>query len=502
MIARKSALIIGTNIVNAVLGYVGLFFITRFMSPEAYGIVSFAFSFVALFTIFGDLGFDNAHIKRVSEGGDLGQKIGTYLVTKAGLAGLMASLTIGAIFFWKIVLNGGFETSLHETAVYIMVVYHVIRLFAISLTHTFRARKEIAKSEIPLLFETIGRVAITVYVALSGLGVLALAFSYIVGDFLLVVSSVYLFRRYPIQKPSKKYFKSYASFSLPLIVVVSGSLIIRNTDKVFIQLFLSAADVGYYTAAFMIANFVAMFAQSVGILLFPSYSELHTNQDIDGIRTLTYQAERYLSLIVSPMVFGIIALSPAIAKILLSNWISTVNILRVLPAIGIIIALSQPYAMQVIGMNRPTIARNKMIIIILINIVLNFILIPKEIAGMDFPFAGLGGMGAALATISAYASGLVYNRYVALKLTKTKGNIRIILHLLSGGIMGLILYYLDSLFLINNIFYLLAAGGLGIAMYFGVLYLLNEFSKEDFWFFIRILHIRKMWKYIQQEISN
>ena len=63
MIARKSALIIATEILDAILAYVALFFITRYMDPGDYGILAFALGFVALFTIFGKFGFPKMGIK-------------------------------------------------------------------------------------------------------------------------------------------------------------------------------------------------------------------------------------------------------------------------------------------------------------------------------------------------------------------------------------------------------------------------------------------------------
>ena len=127
MIARKSALIVAINIVNGILGYVGLFFIARYMAPGDYGIIGFALGFVGLFLVLGNLGFDAAHVKRISEGKRLDECIGTYFFIKMGLAGLFASVTIGAILFWKFVLNRGFESPAHESAVYIMLVCFVDR---------------------------------------------------------------------------------------------------------------------------------------------------------------------------------------------------------------------------------------------------------------------------------------------------------------------------------------------------------------------------------------
>ncbi|RKX94787.1 MAG: flippase, partial [Spirochaetes bacterium] len=143
-------MIIFIQLLNALLGYIALKFIATYMSPWEYGVIGFAYGFVALFSIFGKLGFDQAHIKRVSEGKDLGKCIATFAVTKTLLAGVMASIVIISIAIWKFLLHRGFESPLHEQAIYIMLVYFFLLTITQSFISTFNARKESAKAQIPL----------------------------------------------------------------------------------------------------------------------------------------------------------------------------------------------------------------------------------------------------------------------------------------------------------------------------------------------------------------
>lgn len=502
MLARKSALIIATNVANGILGYVAIFFITRYMSPNSYGIMSFAYSFVALFTIIAQAGFDNAHIKRVSEGKDLGRCIGTFMVIRAGLTGLMVVVTVVSILIWTHIMGRGFETSTHELAVYVMLGYWVLHMLGVGITRTFRARREIVKEQIPLLFETLVRVAVTIYVALAGYGAIALVLTYIIGDIVFFLLTLYFLRGYPVKRPSWEYVRDYTVFAFPLVIVVASSLIMTNIDKVLIQLFWSAADVGYYFASFRLCIFVETFALSLGMLLFPTYSALHTSNNIHGIRRLTFQSERYLSMIVFPIVFGLVTLSEPATFILLSNWTEAIPILRILPFFVLLMALEQPYQSQQLGMNRPKLARNRVVLMVVINVLLNFLLIPQDIQILGLELAGMGAMGAAIATVVAYAAGLFYSRYVALHLSGAKGNPRILLHLLAASGMALALYYLNSILYIARWYQLLGFGVLGLGIYLTILVLLKEFTKEDFKFLIDTLNIKKMFTYIRDEIRR
>ncbi|UCF13554.1 MAG: flippase [Thermoplasmatales archaeon] len=507
MIARKSALIVATNIINGALAYVALFFITRYMEPDDYGIVAFAMGFVALFTIFGRMGFDQAHIKKMSEGKDPGICIGTFFASKIGLIGLMTLITLVVIFFWKAIMGRGFETSTHELAIYIMMGYWAIKLITESFITTFRAKKEIAKANVPIFLGTLIRVAVTIYVAVGGFGAIALAFTYISGEIAYLLSALYLFRIYPIKRPTHTYFKDYSKFAFPLVIVVSCSIIMTNIDKVLIQLFWDAADVGFYFAAFRLTVFINMFTLAIGTLLFPTFSMLHADNNIEGIRRLTFQSERYLSMIIFPIVLGMVVLAEPAVFILLSGWMPVVPILQILPFFVLLAALGRPHDVQIVGMGYPKLSRNRVLIMVCFNVVLNIILIPKDIQMLGgIQLAGMGAKGAAIATVISYGIGLVYNRIIAWKLTKVKVNPRILLHGLAAGVMATILY--NILYTFNMIefltrwYHLLAISLLGLGIYLVILFLFKEFTKIDFHFFIDTLNIKKMIQYIRKELKN
>ena len=503
MIARKSALIIATNILNGILGFVMLFFITRFIGPSDYGIVTFALSFVTLFTIFGNFGYDSAHIKRVSEGKNLGKCIGTYFTIRFFLMCLMTFVVIIAIFLWKNFI--GFESSIQETVLYILLGYCVLSIISNSMISTFKARKEIAKAEIPLFLEVFGRAIATLYVVYMGYGAIPLAFTYIVGWGTCLIFTIFLFYKYPIKKPDKSYFRDYTKFAFPLTFMLICSIIINNIDRIFIYIFCNEETVGYYSGSYRLSAFINMFSISIGILLFPTFSNLHSNNNISGIRKLIYRSERYISMVVFPMVFIIVLLSESVVFILLAGWDPAIPIMQILPFFVLFAALERPYQSQFLGMDKPKIARNRLIIMVLLDVVLNFILIPDmKIFNVKLP--GLGATGAAIALVISYAVGLIYSRIMAWKLTEIKVNPRIFIHAFAATIMGVILYILLYEFKLSELilrwYHLLFFSLLGLAIYLIILIIFREFTKEDFHLFLDTINIKKMYKYIHKEVRN
>ena len=77
--SRKIALLFAAENVNAIIGWIALLFVARKMGASAIGEFSFALSLVGSFTFIAFFGFKMAHVKRISEGLDLGKCIGTFL---------------------------------------------------------------------------------------------------------------------------------------------------------------------------------------------------------------------------------------------------------------------------------------------------------------------------------------------------------------------------------------------------------------------------------------
>ncbi|MEA2053855.1 MAG: flippase [Candidatus Thermoplasmatota archaeon] len=503
MIARKSALIIATQLANSILGYIGLKFIALYMDPWEYGVVGFAYGFVALFSVFGNLGFDSAHVKRVSEGKDLRKCIGTFISVKLFLAGFMASVVILSIAIWKYVIGRGFESPLHEQTVYVMLAYFALLVLTQSMISTFNARKEIAKVQLPLFGYTFARVIVTIFVAFYGLGALALAYAYVFGEIFHFIIALLFFREYSVSKSSLEYFKDYSKFAVPMAIASASAIIMANIDKVFIQLFWSARQVGEYFAIFNLSRFIILFVTAVGMLLFPTISEHHAKNNMKEIKKLTLLSERYLSMIVFPIVVIMVFLAEPIIHILLSDkYMPALPVLQILPFFVLIEALSRPYSSQLSGMDMPTLNRNRVVLMAVGNVLLNLILIPRDIKSMGLKLAGLGGEGAAIATVVSYIVGLTYIRIVAWRVTGIKGNYRIIFHGMATGVTAFVLYHVNKVTYIGRWYELAGVAAFGMAVYFAILFVMREFKREDFDLFMDTLNIKKMFGYIREELKG
>lgn len=532
MIARKSALIVGTQFFTRFIGWIGLVAIARLwggFAPEAMGIIGFSMSFLALFNFIANLGFSQAHVKRISEGKDLGTCIGTFATTKILLTSLMVLVVFCSIYLYKNFFNGGFYDATTESIIIVFTFYYVFLNLSEIATATFEGTREIAKRQSVKFFESI-KTPLMLIVALAGVtavgiqpmiqwpqffkplqqflaahSVGSLAMAYVFAMMSTFIAGMILLKKYPIKKPNWNLFKNYFSFALPILLISVIGVISVNIDKIMIGYFWTSIEVGYYFMVQQILQIVLIFHMAVSVVLFPTLSEYHSNKKINKINVTTKIAERYISMVmVPPLVIIIILAGPVINIMLSSAFLPAIPVLITLTAYTFLFSVNAPYNSLIGGINKPGVAAKIGLIIFTSNILLNCLFIPKN--GILSLVGITGPTGAATATVLSTFIGFCACRYAARKYTKIHPfQSHTLRHIIAGIIMAVCIYavvYKTQLFPEVYWYNLLLLSGLGLVIYLGVLFVLKEFNKDDFNFFTNIIHPKEMAKYVKSEMKG
>ena len=491
-----------SKFLNQGIGYVALFFVARYMGPEPLGIVAFGMAYIALFQNFADLGFGDAHIKRVSEGRDLGICHGTLFTVKFFLNILLVGVVLSTIFFSKYILHHEFISKTHEQVIYVLLGYFVLGNFSIMIGTTFAARKEVVKGNISYTAGALGSSLFKIFVALTGLGAVYLAGANVINVLIIFLIHLYFLKGYPIKKPTKEYFKLYASFAFPIMFINFLSNYSENIDKVLIQAFWSSKDVGLYAAGKQITYLFSFLTSITSVLLFPTISAYYAKGDLNAIRNVSAKTERYLSLILLPIMAFMFVFSRPITLLLLGHKfeILTPQIITILTFAVYFEAITSNYISQITGTNHVRLAVKITIVLLSFNILLHLILIPDHFLGISL--FGLGARGATYATLtSAIISGFVY-RFFAFRITGAKTNKSILWHVLGGILMVLSMTVLSKFFPHFNWYYLIIFGLAGLVIYLGTLFILKELTLIDIHYFLNNLNPKHVGGYAIKEIKE
>jgi O-antigen/teichoic acid export membrane protein len=501
VLARKSLLILMVRLTSQVLSFIALLFITRYLGTDVYGSITFSFAIVATFNCVSDLGFNAANTKRISEGKDVDDCFSTFAVIKVVMTGLMALLTLVIVLIYTTFLGRG----LSDTSVQLLLIfigYYVLYDLAGIAIYTFDARMETAKSQIIQLMDPIIRVPIVLFVALNRMSVYSLAIAFLIGAAAVFVGSVFLLLRSGIKWKRPTLFRQYIIFAAPLAIASILSVVWGNVDKIILGFFGTKVDLALYNSGLSLMTILTSVGAGVGIVTFPLFSKHFSEGRLDLIREKTAEAERYISMIVMPLATVVIVFPFAVASILLgSNFTLAGGPLQIVVISTTLGLMTQAYTSQLSAINRNDMYLRITIISLVLNSVLLAILVPSSILGVGL--FGLSYMGAAYAGLVTTITVVAFTRATVRRLTHTRSNPRILIHISAAILSGLLLWSLSYAVLpVNHILELIVYSLLSFGFFFGFLAIFKEFSKKDLDYILEVINLKKMWRYIITELRG
>ncbi len=481
---------------SSALAFVGLYFMTRYLGTEIYGTVIWTMSFVATFNAVADLGFGSAHIKRVSEGKDLNECISTYAAVKLALTGIMVLLTLSSVFLWTSVMGNTLEDTSTDL-ILLFILYQVLYDLSSIATITFQAKMEMAKLPLVTMIDPLVRVPLVVFVSVNRMGIMELAYTYVIAAIAVAFTSIFLLLRDKVKWTRPVLFRSYYKFALPLLVITIIGAVSGNMDRLLIGFFWTSADVGLYSAPLVFLGVFATISTAVAMVTFPSFSKLHSEGNLREIRSLSKQAERYIMMIGLPITILIIMFPTEVCLVLLGPLFEdSGKVIGIMAVTNLLTMINAVHGSQIIAVGRSDLSARIGIFIVALNIGLLLIFIPGGLG------LGLSYVGAALALMIANTAGLIIVRYVVWRITGTSPNVRLALQLLAGAGVAPALYAMSGFISISSWFTLIVFGLAAFGIFLALLTVLKEFKREDLDYFLELINVKKMLSYIKDELKG
>ena len=212
-------------------------------------------------------------------------------------------------------------------------------------------------------------------------------FAFLLGLIIVSILSYFVFfnRLKVLEKSnnqSKEYFGTSLGYreillvSLPLLLAQSGQFIMAWTDKLMLGGFMSAADVGIYDVAFKLSLFVNIALTSISSITSPKFAEMYSLGDMKRLRKVVHQATKITFWSTVPIVLGFIVLSPFLLNVFGDEFKNGFYVLCILSSARLISALTGPAGNLLQMTGREVIFMKILFIGAIINIGLNYYLIP------------------------------------------------------------------------------------------------------------------------------
>lgn len=203
--------------------------------------------------------------------------------------------------------------------------------------------------------------------------------------------------------------KEFITYSMTIIFGGAMSLLINYIDIVMIESMLSSKDVAYYKVGTELAQIPSIFLRIVNTVFPPLISKLYHDGQVEEVRRLYEKITRYLFLISSIVIISILILWKPILSLYGPEYINAKMVL-IYRGIGQLVNASVGSVWYIVIMTgHPKIRFIGTFASAIINVILNFILIPV-----------LGIEGAAIASMTSTIFINILGFFVVKKILKSK----------------------------------------------------------------------------------
>ena len=506
MFAQRSPIVIIQNIISAIFGYIGLFFVLRYIGATDWGFVAFGIGFVGVLSLVGDLGYSTAHTIKISDGEDIGECNGTFLTVKLVLGLLFVGLVIATLFLWTSVLHKGFQDPIEYWIILSLIPYFFFQNFTGFTNTYFRATLKSMRASIPPLIEAILRNSIFIVLALvmrfstggspDYIEALMISSTYSITYTVYFVVSVFLGRPWKIKKPTSRMIRSYTLLALPLMLVASVGTISGNIDKVFIQFFWHADPTGAFFTSQQISNLVTTLSSSLSMFFIPLLVR-HLNTNGKGtLHKPVFEFEMTMSLYLLPFVVPLVVLAPYFMNIFTATYIIYSGMLALLAVRAYLAAINTPYYSAIASRSKTTTIAKIDTSMVVLNIMMIAILVPPSIFG--YTGLSMGWIGAPVAMlIMALVSTIIY-RVVVSRMEGIGYNIRVLRHLLPGGAQAIFIIPIELFVIPKDILILIPLVLGSLLIYFLVAIAMKETSFEV----LKMIFLNFNPKYLRQRYQE
>src|SRR5690554_5585002 len=304
------------------LGYLGVtVFIARIIGPESFGLIGMLTIFMMLAESVVSNGFTQALVQRSQKLTDADSSTIFYVNLAWGLA------VYSLLYFCAPFIANFYH---QQVLVDISRVLFIVVLIN-SLTVVARAKLTINidfKSQaIASTFSTILSSVVGIYLALKGYGYWALVWLLITRATFNTIGLWFFCRWYPKLIFSYKSFKSLFSFGSNLILAGLVATFVNNLYVALIGRYFNATQVGYFTQATNLSNYLSQFISSTlqGVT-YPIMTSV--KNDKERLVNIYTQLISITMLVSVPLLIGFAAVSEDVVKIILGDeWLPVVPVL-------------------------------------------------------------------------------------------------------------------------------------------------------------------------------
>ncbi len=484
------------QIVNSLFGYIGLFFIIRYVGLQEWGYLSFAMAFIGVLSIAGDLGYGTAHLRYLSSGNyDEGSCNGTFLAIRMAQTMLTIAIVLGSLFIWLYILHRGFENNIEIYTIILLLPYFFFgRLKDIPYLY-YNSKLKSARMSIPQIIEALMRNSLFIILGIVYLlkipgyntvgAAIIMAIIYSISYFVYFIASFLLGRPWKINKPSMILFKKYTKLAYPLALAAVIGTVSGNIDKVLIEFYWHAVATGAFASLQKISGPITTFAGTISIFFIPLLMKSRHSDNNKFQGDISF-FERTISLFILPLVIIFIGLSTYVVNLWSAALIPYSDIFIFLTMAAYLVAINTAYSSSLVARGLTGKIGKITIIALSINIILDLLLIPPEIFGVSL--FSMGVLGGAVSTFISIAFETVAYRFVVIRAESMKPDLRIFMQTIPAGAQLIFLIGITLYIKVYSIFLFIPVASVSVVIFLAFAIIIKQITFKQIMIFVKALN--------------
>jgi O-antigen/teichoic acid export membrane protein len=451
-----------SEVITRILGLFLFIYVANILGATEYGKFAFALSIVYLLNVFYGLTSSQIITREIAQDREKIKEISAIFSLKIilGLASLF--LVIASSFFIS-------QDLVVRKIILILAIYNLLNSFIEIIWAFFRARQKMEYEFLMKISQTILFVSLGFFVIFNYPSIVNFSYAYLFSTLVILLIFLVIFHikieplKFSINKPI---WKKILSLSWPLALVSIFSTIYNQTDSAMMGFWGQLTETGWYNASYKIIGVSLVPANLIALSFYPTISKAF-KETKEKFQKLWDYFLGIMILLAVPLVIGGIVLAPKIINFVYdSSYFPSILSFQILIIMAGIVILSIAFQQMLIVINQ----QKKFFWVVLagtvINIILNFILIPR-----------LSLYGAGIATVITnliiFIFLIIFSiKYVPVKVFNIKTLIIVLtavissyamyfiikyqpvysLNIILSVLIGVIVYFLISAFILKFIF--------------------------------------------------
>ena len=362
--------------------------LARILGLEGFGIYIYALTWMNFGALLGRLGMDTASVKLVSayKATQALRKLSGFLLFSRRFAlsfGLGAGITSLALF--NLIDSPVRESLIHPIWIACLVLTPLNALI-FTMNAQLRGFKCIARSQAandvvrPLFVILI--MAFIYYTVQTQVSAVVALFTHVFSALLVLIIMHRLLKKYRVDIPDHSHacfeYRHWILTAIPFFFIALANLVMAQADILILGLLSGPTEAGLYAPARRIGNLITIVLTSVNTIAAPLFSELYAQGKIDDLQHTVRMAAKWIFAFSVPICIGVIVFAAPLLLLFGPDFRHGYQALQIIAGAQLVNALAGSVGFLMIMSGQQNKASLLMVLCALLNIVLNFLLIPTH----------------------------------------------------------------------------------------------------------------------------